>query len=100
MGQEPSMKLETAFLDDRALPSWDELVEASDAGTLFQRSAWCQAIAGALDRRFRVIGLFRSGTLAGGCPLFERRAMGMPACDAPFLSGYSGALYNAESPSG
>lgn len=85
-------KIEVAFLEEGHLGAWDALVERAPGGTLFHRSAWVRLLAEPFGRRARVLGVFRNGALVGGCPVYERRRLGLMLAKPPVLAGYAGAL--------
>ena len=49
---------------------WDNLVENSPQGTIFQTSSWLNSSAEHLNMNFRIIGCFEGDNLIAGCPLY------------------------------
>lgn len=85
-------RLECAFVEGDALAAWDALVDRVPGGTIFHTHRWTEIIAGAFDRRARVLGVFKNGTLIGGAPLYERRVAHLTIANPPVVAGYAGAL--------
>jgi len=85
-------QFETAILEEANEAAWDALVAAAPCGTVFQSTRWLRIVARAFGRTPRVIGVFRNGTLVGGCPVYERRLLGFLVSDPPLLAGYAGPV--------
>lgn len=85
-------RLEARLLDESEHASWDALVADAAGGTLFHRSAWARLLGDVFGRRARFLAVFRNGTLVGGCPVYERRMIGLSIAAPPIIAGYSGAL--------
>ncbi len=85
-------QFEAWFLAGSEHEAWDAFVLRARCGTIFQQSAWVRLIAEVFGRRPRILGVRRNGLLVGGCPLYERRVLGLPFADPPVLAGYTSVL--------
>jgi len=52
---------------------WDDLVDNSPQGTLFQKSWWLKTIADDQGTALRLLGIFRGDDLVGGCGFSEEK---------------------------
>jgi len=68
------------YLTDDEYGAWDDLVAVSPQGSVFTRSWWVKAVGA------RVLGLFNSGRLVAGIPLYHERRMGVRMCVLPKLT--------------
>lgn len=85
-------EFEARLLSEAEHEAWDAFVSRARAGTLFHRSDWVRLVADVFGRRPRILGVWRNGVLVAGCPLYERRVLGLRFADPPVLAGYSGVL--------
>lgn len=49
---------------------WDELVNESRYGTIFQSSDWLNTISDILNKNLKIYGCFENGRLVGGCSIY------------------------------
>ena len=66
--------------------TWDELVEVSPQGSVFSRSWWVRSVGA------QVLGLFKSGRLIAGIPLYYEKRMGLRVCVLPKLTQTFGVV--------
>ena len=66
-------------------PQWDQFVGAVQQGTIFHRSVWVSAIAGAMGFKYSIYGCFLDDEIIGGHILYHSHTKGL------FKSGYSTA---------
>jgi Acetyltransferase (GNAT) domain len=68
----------TRVVTRELLPSdyneWSELVAQSEHGSVYALPAYLEALCRATGAGFRIAGVYLDGRLAGGVPLYERRA--------------------------
>jgi Acetyltransferase (GNAT) domain len=74
------------YLKDEEYAAWDELVRVSPQGSVFSISWWVKAV------NARVLGLFKSGRLVAGIPLYYEKRMGMKMCRLPKLTQTFGVV--------
>lgn len=63
-------KFEVVELTPADMPQWDALVDHSVHGTIFHKSGWLDACAGALGKTVKILGCFQNNQLVGGCSLY------------------------------
>lgn len=64
--------MEVRALDDSELGSWDELVDSSVQGTVFQKSDWLLACMEEYGVGLKIYGCFDRDELIGGCPVYVK----------------------------
>lgn len=79
------------YLTNDEYGAWDDFVEVSPQGSVFSRSWWVKAVGA------RVLGLFKSGRLAAGIPLYYEKRMGVRMCIMPKLTQTFGVVMEPHS---
>ena len=63
-------KIEARTLTESEFNQWDQLVEQSGKGTIFQSSKWITTAAKNLHIEYIIIGVFNNSDLIGGCSFY------------------------------
>ena len=74
---------EARFLSPDEWGQWDELVASSPSGSLFDETTWLGALAEALARDVRIVGVFEKDVLIGGVAISCGRQLLMAVAREP-----------------
>ena len=80
---------ELRTLKEIEYPLWDELVEKSGSGTLFQSTVWLKAS----NKLFAIYGYFKGNELFAGIPLVVKTKYGIKQGVLPPCTTYSGIIF-------
>jgi hypothetical protein len=84
--QTPGLGFDIRYVAKDEYGAWDELVEVSPQGSVFSRSWWVHSVGA------QVLGLFKSGRLMAGIPLYYEKRMGVRMCLLPKLTQTFGVV--------
>lgn len=85
-----SKEYSVRVLDQSEYEAWDELVEASPAGTAYNTSWWVGTQARQNGARMEVIGCFAGDALCGGCAAYIRQRGPLRRVGFPPTTPYNG----------
>lgn len=79
---------------------WNELVERSSQGTIFDKSFWLESSGALLNKELRIYGSFKENHLVGGCPIYIGRHIALNfATSKVDMTPYGGILLEGSSTS-
>lgn len=88
-----SSQLEARELGLNEYAKWDELVNQSSFGTIFQSSFWLTACSRALGKTLKIYGCFDKGRLIAGCSLFVLGSKAIKRAEATLrMTPYGGIV--------
>ena len=85
-----SKKYHVRILAETEYAEWDQLVELSPGGTVYNTSWWVDMIARLTGARMEIVGCFVGDNLCGGCAAYIRSWAGRLRVVAPPTTPYNG----------
>ncbi len=82
------------YLNEDEYEAWDMFVQKHPSGTVFQTSLFLKTVSEALDREFKILGLFNQDDLLGGFAFSVVKKLGLKIIATPFECPVFQPLFN------
>ena len=86
--------MEAMALDGKDLGRWDDLVDSSSQGTVFQKKDWLLACEKQYKVRLKTYGCFDKDDLVGGCAVYVKNRAFLKEAFSSFnsMTTYGGVI--------
>lgn len=89
-----SSKIEIRYLEPVEYEQWDQFVDESEFGTIFQKSIWLEPLAKFQHLSFSIVSCFKGGKMIGGMAFTWKKKFGLlPIIQIPLKTPFFGPVF-------
>lgn len=89
-----SNKMDIRYLEPGEYEKWDQFVDQSDCGTIFQQSLWLKPMADIQHLHFSIVACFKGGEMTGGMAFTWKKKFGfLPIIQIPVKTPFFGPVF-------